>query len=76
MLPKLWNVPKKIKAMFFNDPTGPNEEVIISLDIDLAKTFVAEVDALVLLNQHEEAVDAYAAAESIYWNNYKKIRIV
>ncbi|KJW03397.1 hypothetical protein REIP_1430 [Rickettsia endosymbiont of Ixodes pacificus] len=38
----------------------------------MAKTFVAEGDALVLLNQNEEAVDAYATAENIYWNNYKE----
>lgn len=63
---------KKAKAIFFNDPTRPNKEVIISPDIDLAKTFVAEGDALVLLNQNEEAVDAYATAENIYWNNYKE----
>lgn len=63
---------KKAKAIFFNDTTRPNKEIIISPDIDLAKTFVAEGDALVLLNQNEEAVDAYATAENIYWNNYKE----
>ncbi|WP_392505532.1 hypothetical protein ACE5D9_03880 [Rickettsia sp. 2024-CO-Wats] len=55
-----------------NDPTRPNKEIIISPDIDLAKTFVAEGDALVLLNQNEEAIDTYATAENIYWNNYKE----
>ena len=38
----------------------------------MAKTFVAEGDALVLLNHNEEAVDIYATAENIYWNNYKE----
>ncbi|WP_041404104.1 hypothetical protein [Rickettsia montanensis] len=38
----------------------------------MAKTFVAEGDALVLLNQNEEAVDTYATVENIYWNNYKE----
>lgn len=70
MLPKLQN--KKAKAIFLNDPTRPNKEIIISPDIELAKTFVAEGDALVLLNQNEEAVDTYATAENIYWNNYKE----
>ncbi|WP_016770367.1 hypothetical protein [Rickettsia sibirica] len=35
----------------------------------MAKTFVAEGD---VLNQNEEAVDTYATAENIYWNNYKE----
>ncbi|MCC8467291.1 MAG: hypothetical protein LN589_00795 [Rickettsia endosymbiont of Eriopis connexa] len=34
--------------------------------------FVAEGEALVLLNQNEEEVDADATAENIYWNNYKE----
>ena len=38
----------------------------------MAKTFVAEGEALVLCNQNEEAVDTYATAENIYWNNYKE----
>lgn len=70
MLPKLQN--KKAKTIFLNDPTRPNKEIIISPDIDLAKTFVAEGEALVLCNQNEEAVDTYATAENIYWNNYKE----
>ncbi|MFV9920134.1 MAG: hypothetical protein AB8U77_05470 [Rickettsia conorii subsp. raoultii] len=40
----------------------------------MAKTFVAEGDALVLLNQNEEVLDTYATAENIYWNiTIKKI---
>ncbi|AFC70857.1 hypothetical protein MC5_02385 [Rickettsia australis str. Cutlack] len=39
----------------------------------MAKTFVAEGDELVLLNQNKELVDAYVTAENIYWKTIKKI---
>ncbi|MEY4463718.1 MAG: hypothetical protein RLZZ81_689 [Pseudomonadota bacterium] len=63
---------RKAKTIFINDPTRSNKEVITSADIDFAKTFVAEGYALVLLGENEKAVEIYATAENIYWNNYKE----
>ncbi|WP_342270029.1 tetratricopeptide repeat protein [Rickettsia endosymbiont of Orchestes rusci] len=62
---------RKAKTIYINDPMRPNNNIITSPDIYLAKAFVAEGDALAALNKNEEAATSYATAENIYWNNYR-----
>ncbi|WP_375330742.1 tetratricopeptide repeat protein [Candidatus Tisiphia endosymbiont of Oplodontha viridula] len=62
---------QKAITIFIQNPSRPNKNLTISPDIDLAKAFVAEGDALAALGQNEKAVQSYLTAEMLYWNNYK-----
>jgi len=44
---------RKAKTIFINDPIRPNKNIMVSPDIELAKAFVAEGDALAALNKNE-----------------------
>ncbi|HJD59287.1 MAG TPA: tetratricopeptide repeat protein [Rickettsia endosymbiont of Omalisus fontisbellaquei] len=61
---------EKAKTIFINDTSRNNNNLIASSDTDLAKVFVAEGDALLVSGENEKAVESYAAAEIIYYNNY------
>ncbi|WP_342278547.1 tetratricopeptide repeat protein [Candidatus Tisiphia endosymbiont of Myopa tessellatipennis] len=51
---------QKATTIFINDPSRANKNLTTSLDINLAKAFVAEGDALAALGQNEKAAESYA----------------
>ena len=65
------NHAKEAIYIYKNDKSRNNTDINISKDTDLASALVIEAEALVALNQTEEAAQSFATAETIFYNNYR-----
>jgi len=63
---------KEAICIYINDKSRNNTEINLSKDTDLASALVIEAEALVALNQVEVAVQSFATAETIFYNNYRE----